>query len=230
MIHCHRILPFIKTSFFLGLFVPFLCLASEAKVECVAFKDMGKFCYPVSESASGTPLLVFIRGLVDGNGQVGPTAARMTAANAAIDAFKLKNFARPILVMGSSHLGLDQASILEIESLYQKYNLGEFRQYTLASHSGGYAGLFATLHEALDQHIPMPKSLVMLDNFYSIQPVNTELFKKVLESGVGCGGFLTDHNLDRYQRLYKHPKCTIIGPDGQNHNGSVYPTLVKFLE
>ena len=206
-----------------------MTFGQSSKVECVAFREMGKFCYPTGPTGPA-PLLVFIRGLYQGSGRVESTAARMTAANAALEAYQLSSFKRPVLIMGSSHLGLEQTSILELEALYQRYNLGEFTQYTLAAHSGGYDGLFATLREAVSLQIPMPEAIIMLDNFYSVQPANTELYRKVLEGGVSCGGFLTDHNLDRYRRLYKNPKCTVIGPENQNHNTSVLPTLQKFLK
>ena len=217
-------LSFIKVCFLLTTFIPLIVFGHTQGIECVAFRDMGKFCYPLIATNS-PPLLVFIRGLYQGSGHVESINTRMIAANLALEAYQLNSFERPVIVLGSSHLGLDQSSILEIEALYQKYNLGEFKQYSVASHSGGYAGLFKTLREALAGHIPMPKTLIMLDNFYSVQPVNIETYQKVLEHGVSCGGFLTTHNLDRYQRLYKNSKCSVIGPEGQNHNSSVVPTL-----
>ncbi|MBI2519162.1 MAG: hypothetical protein HYV97_02040 [Bdellovibrio sp.] len=228
MFNCHRVAPLIKVSFFWGLFIPFLAIAQHSD-QCVAFRDMGKFCFP-HEGPSSRPLLVFIRGLYQGSGRIESTTTRMTAASSALRDYHLDSFDRPVLVMGSSHLGLDSGSIEEIEMLYRKFNLGEFNHYDLASHSGGYAGLFETLREALATHIRMPKTILMLDNFYSVQAVNIETYQKVLAQEVACGGFLTTHNHDRYQRLYKNAKCTVTGPEGQNHNLSVIPTLKKFLE
>ena len=159
--------------------------------------------------------LVFLRGHYKGSGKL-PSSQFMKVAKLAIKQFQLEKLATTkkinILVTGSSHLGFSPEEI-------------QGNHIILASHSGGYVGMWETL-EAFSEEQERIKSIIMLDSWYSTK----KAFHQLIDSfKVPCMGFLTQHNLARYNKYYKPLGCMASGPSGYTHSGSVHNYLLDHL-
>jgi len=206
---------------------------SPVRVDCARFAQFGCHVFHPHDKETTHPLLVFIRGLYNGSSTVPAGTSRQTAARKAISAFAFEKLATKynidILVSGSSHLGVDEELYAKLQEIY-----GTDFSYFLAAHSGGYIGLFSTLEAAQAGRIENPPSkLFMLDNFYSTIPHNHSLFGNYMQQGGACQGYLTTHNLARYQTFYKKYNCQVDGENNSaqyNHSGSVNPCLDLYLQ
>jgi len=210
----------------LVLFVLFFSLKaiSSTTVDCDIFAKYG--CLVKNSENPSSKVLIFIRGLYERSGTIPEGPKRKQASMAAITFYQFEALAEEkgieIFVTGSSHLGIDE----------YLFKLIKDRDYSLASHSGGYFGLFESLRFNEKENLAKPQSIYMLHNFYSQVPANLEVLKESLNNNIECLGFLTNHNLDRYKRLYQNLGCKIDGINGGNysHSGSVTPCLKNYLE
>lgn len=105
----------------------------------------------------------------------------------------------PILISASSDAGF---TVDEINAALKAASLPKNANIVLSSHSGGYVGLIKTL-KYLDKK-PYEfkiKKIIMLDNFY-FSSYDSTLIKSFTDKGVECNGFLTEHNLSRYNQRF----------------------------
>lgn len=128
-----------------------------------------------------------------------------------------------LFVLGSAHIGLTQ------DEIFMLLETSGASEVVMAAHSGGYKGMRATI-------LPMPlefwnnvTGIWMLDNFYSGASFANDLKRNFGENFLfeNCYGFLTDHNLARYNSSYKS-FCPKTLKRGVTHSGGVAVCLPAF--
>ncbi len=131
--------------------------------------------------------------------------------------------ASSLFVTGSAHLPLTQ------EEMEQILNAANAKFLILASHSGGYVGMRASILPISKDYWEKVSAIWMLDNYYG-----AEGFAQDLKRNFGaeflrdhCYGFVTDHNMKRYQASYKS-LCPQTRTSGVTHTGGVLTCMPKF--
>ncbi len=209
------------------LFCPMMSFCGEL-LDCQLLPENRGCLYLPDSSKTYSNVLVFLRGKFEGNAVV-PKEDRERAALQALESFGLKEKAKQLdaalFVTGSPHYGLLKD---DIESLATRKFVTSDSGLYLASHSGGYMGLWRTL-ESYESEPKRLLGIFMLDNFYSRKEPFLVLLKSVVGQGVRCIGFLTDHNVERFESLYKKIPCKADGPEGFSHSGSVSTCLDHYL-
>lgn len=200
----------------------FLSLPSISRAQCLPFPDKG--CYLPGKG----PLLIYLRGHLNGSGTVTGSAEILASARQAFDSYGLAKTAASkdlaLLVTGSSHLSVLQSDVAKLEA-----KLGRrFDKVYVAAHSGAYVGLAPTL-DSLQQ----VDRVVLLDCFYGTGslPALASRVARWEGGGAACTGFLTPHNLKRYETYFKGTRCGIDKrPSDSEHNTRVPKCLSSYLD
>lgn len=209
---------------------------APAPSECRMLGKLG--CYYLPSSLDGqrkARVLVYLRGHHPVLGGVVPDESREESARRAFAGFQLGNIAQAekvaLFVTASSHLAVSPKDLKNAADALGMV----FDGVILAAHSGGYAGLSASLpsFEQVDQ-------IVMLDNFYFGADL-TRLIKAKLDAGAACAGFYTSFkygkdkkgNKVRYEENFKPligpAVCPVERHDDYGHNDGVNRCLGPYL-
>lgn len=203
---------------------------SQNEINCLSLdsENSGKAClyWPSSDKPSG--LIIFIRGhWRNYQGQV-PSSLWPQSAKEALAQYGWRRFVEKthwaVVILPSSHLSL---SFEDYEKILEQHDWSHEMPVWLASHSGGYFGLDQSLKSWPLDKWPLIKKILMLDNFYSSNATLINNLKAYVQAGGLCQGFLTAHNLTRYQTYYASLPCPVSGPKGANHDGSVATCLLS---
>lgn len=206
---------------------PALLLALAASAAESPCRPFGAGCYYAPDSAleaSMPALLVYFRGHWGQYAGSVPEGKRLASARQAFEVFGLKKLAEDqgmvVLVTGSSDAAFTNADLAELERELE----GGFKRLFLASHSGGYVGLWNSLSK-----LARPDRVVMLDNFYFAEGLSKLVAERV-DKGTECAGFFTKHNKLRYEKNFKpYASCSVEARDDYGHDGAVSKCLPKFL-
>lgn len=204
--------------------------------QCRMFGKLG--CYYLPSSLDGrrnSRVLVYLRGHHPSWGGTVPENQREESARRAFAGFELGRIAEEervaLFVTASSHLPVSPKDLKEVGDFLGMI----FDGTVLAAHSGGYAGLAASLpsFEGVDQ-------IIMLDNFYFGADL-TRLVKAKTDAGAACAGFYTRFkygkdkkgNKVRYEENFKPligpAACPVEQRDDFGHNEGVNRCLGPFL-
>ena len=127
-----------------------------------------------------------------------------------------------VLVTGSSDVAVLDADVKALERAARR----KFSRVAVAAHSGGFVGLEATL-----QDLPAIVRVVMLDDFYFDREPLTGLIAARVGSGAKCTGFVTTHNLDRWQKRFKpFVECPVDVFADDEHTAAVGRCLGSYLD
>lgn len=180
-------------------------------------------------------LVIYHRGhWGDYKGEV-PEDQRSASARQAFRRYGLKDTADAkeavLFVTASSDLSVSQRSIQRIKT---KAGL-DFAKIILASHSGGFTGLNATLSgfDSVD-------GVVLLDTNYFGEAMTLKI-KGKLRSDSLCAGFYTSkngtnigHNKEKYDLYFKphldEKACLMEQHDGWGHTGGVVECFSYYLD
>lgn len=243
--HC-KLIDFFRQV--LGAFaLLILLIADSSSMElpayCRPLPHFGQYC--VNPRSQASPLrtgkiIVYLRGHYEGSGSW-PEARWIELAGQAINEFKLTELledqlADVVVVSGSSQVPFRQEVYEQLKKELKNIfpsptpDLPDTKwELFLSAHSGGYVGLSITLQ---NNAFPI-KELWMLDNYYSTREPVINILNTAVKNGLGCRGFITKHNLLRYQTHYAKAGCHVEGTLESewtvfDHNGSVLPCLKAF--
>jgi hypothetical protein len=199
-------------------------LASAQTPACAPVDGIG--CVYVSPKASedGTAaLFVYFRGWVSPyNGSV-PVSERLRSSRSAFVNYDLDRAADAagavLLVTGSSDAAVRDA---DVDALEKKVGR-RFSRLILAAHSGGYAGLAASL----PQNRTVAR-VIMLDDFYFDDGPGSlgHRVADLVAKGAACAGFYTPHNKDRYEQRFKpYLACSVDAFGKDDHDAKVKQCL-----
>jgi len=194
-----------------------LFISGQLIFACNEMKDIG--CFIMVEDKA--PLVIYFRGHNKGRAELANDelfdSASQVAKKAQLAQLALKLKVN-ILVTGSSR-------IIVTKTLLENY---DFDKLYLAAHSGGYYGLWKTLEDkTLFPHL---KKLIFLDSYYSESKQFHQLIADLSNNDIPCVGYLTEHNLKRFNRHYKNLGCTKNGPEGFQHSKDVNRCLSQFIQ
>ncbi|MEK7857842.1 MAG: hypothetical protein AAB320_01755 [Elusimicrobiota bacterium] len=206
------------------LSLPSAAIAAASGPVCQPFGALGCFYAPPAAEGTRTPLLIYLRGWLNGQGQVPPESC-LASARQAFAVYQIEKAAAAaqsaVLVTCSSHLGVTPSDVVALE---KEAGRG-FSGTILAAHSGGYVGLGKTLASGVT-----PQRIIMLDNFY----LNKDLSKKIqaaVYGGAACAGFYTKHNTDGYEKNFKpFVQCVVDYHEDYGHEGGVAKCLPSYLK
>jgi hypothetical protein len=192
---------------------------------CREVRGIGCFYAPASLDSAPT-LLVFIRGWYSTYKGDVPPARRLASSRQAFNAYELGTLAEQnqvaVLVVGSSSLGVSPADLASIAS-----GVGlSFGRTILAAHSGGYAGLGASLTAGTTA-----ARILMLDDWYDTSGTLAAQLQQAISAGASCAGYHTRHNKKNWEKIYKPAAaCTVddMGSDAE-HDGGVRRCLGAYL-
>jgi hypothetical protein len=162
--------------------------AAKPTVGCVPLRPLGCLYVPASLGDSPT-LIIYYRGHLNGAPHVEGWPNVLRSASHAFAERGLSRSAdasgMAALVTGSSDLGVTGAQLQAAEALAGVH----FGNIVLASHSGGFVGMEATMGSS---SFPMERvrRVVMLDNFYSggmLSPI-----RRLTSAGADCSGYFTN--------------------------------------
>ena len=202
----------------------------DESADGVPVKKIG--CYfNGARSGKQAPLLIYYRGWLNktncpgcglSGGKITGEYNILRSARSALEFYGLKRVALKkglvVLVTGSSNIAVAQADIANLQR-----ELGYvFPRVYVAAHSGGYAGLAASMG-SLDR----VDGIVLLDPFYS--DFSSKIRPKT-QGGAACGGFYTPHNEARYKNNFSGLKCAVeLKSSPGSHERQVEPCLEKNL-
>ena len=212
------------------MMIPLLALLSATLAAaapshpCAPVDGIGCVYIPASAAADGpAPLMVYFRGWVNKyNGSV-PVSERLLSARTAFTGYELGRAADAagavLLVTGSSDAAVRDADIDALEKQVGR----QFSRVILASHSGGYAGLTASLPQKRTV-----SRVIMLDNFYFDDGPDSlgHHVADLVAKGASCAGFYTPHNQDRYEQRFKpYLACPVDAFAPTDHDAKVKECL-----
>lgn len=171
--------------------------AAFAASDCVAFGSQSCWYAGTGANQSGSAtVLVYFRGhWGDYKGNV-PAGTRLASARQAFSAYELKRAADEnkvvVLVTGSSDVSVSEEDLDKLAEAAKVKFTGRW----LASHSGGFVGLGASLKK-----LGPVNRVVLLDTFYFGEDLSKLVAARVA-AGAVCTGFLTPHNKDRWSKRF----------------------------
>lgn len=198
--------------------------AAQAPSPCAPVAGIGCVYVPAKAAEDGSaPLFVYFRGWVNGyNGSV-PVAERLKSSRTAFTSYDLGRAADAagavLLVTGSSDAAVLDADVDALEKQVGR----RFTRLILASHSGGYAGLNASL--------PQKRAVarvIMLDDFYFNDGPDSLAHRvaALVDKGAVCDGFYTPHNKVRWEQRFKpYLTCPVEAFGPNDHDAKVKECL-----
>lgn len=200
--------------------------AAPAPAVCRAVDGLGCWYASPDAPAADATLMIYFRGWTKGYNGVVPSGLRASSSRAAFADYRLQSAADAakavVLVTGSSDAAVKDAEIAALE----KETGRNFSKLILASHSGGYVGLTASVPPSK----PVAR-VVMLDNFYFDDAPDSLAHKigALVDKGAACAGFYTPHNKDRYQKRFApHAKCAVDAFGPADHDEKVKACLTSY--
>lgn len=193
---------------------------------CQPFPRVG--CWYVPDGVRGEPpLLIYIRGHHPVHRATVPVSEALASSRQAFEESRLGPVAEAsghaVLVTYKSAVAVTEAQVREFERMTGF----TFSKIVVAAHSGAYDGLERMLGARLDID-----RLVLLDMFY---PRSKNLAVKIaarFATPGRCSGFVTAHNLKRYDEVYKPvlgDNCAIEEFPDSDHTPAVARCLASYL-
>ena len=198
--------------------------AAQTPPACAPVDGIG--CVYVSPKAAedrSAPLFVYFRGWTDPYDGSVPVSKRLLSARTAFSSYELGRAAdgagAVLLVTGSSDAAVRDADVDALEKQLGR----QFSRLILAAHSGGYAGLAASL--------PQKRAVarvIMLDDFYFNDGPDSlgHRVADLVGKGAACAGFYTPHNKARWEQRFKpYLTCPVEAYGKTDHDAKVKECL-----
>ena len=215
-----------RTSPLLALFL--LLPAAAAANDCVAYGSQMCWYAGKGVNANEATVLVYFRGHWGDYGGNVPADQRLAGARSAFKTYELKRVADDnkvvVLVTGSSDVSVSDR---DLEKVAEAAKVTVASRW-LASHSGGFVGLGASLKK-----LGYAGRIIMLDTFYFGEDLSKDIAARVAKGAV-CTGFTTPHNKKRWsERFAPHvpeKSCPINHYNaGSEHEDAVRRCLAPYL-
>lgn len=216
----------------MSLLAPLLLLAAAASTApapsrvCQPFPEVG--CWFVPDGITGDPpVLVYIRGHHPLYKADVPPKEYLASARQAFEESRLGPVAEAtkhvVLVTYKSGVVVTEAHLEK----YRRMTGFTFSKTVVAAHSGAHDGL----GKLLDKGLRVDR-LVLLDMFYPRSRVLAGKIAARFPEPGRCAGFVTAHNLARYEKVYAPligAACPVDSFDDDDHTPAVGRCLASYL-